>query len=518
MEALDGLSLGLRQVLDPSNFLFMALGVLLGLVVGVLPGLGGTAGVALLLPVTVFMEPAAAILMLAGIYWGAIYGGAITSILFGVAGEPWSVAVMFDGRPLAKQGKAGLALMAAFTVSFTGAIGAALLFTFLAEPFAGLALRFSAPELLAVLLLTFSTFVGLGSESPFKTIAMIAAGLLLTTVGLDLVTGTPRLTFGTLTLLQGFDFIPVTIGLFGIGELLFNATERIRGLISGTHQKPKIADFVLSVKIMIQRWWTFLTNLMIGFVTGLLPGLGATPASFMAWGVARRTSKHPERFGKGEIEGVMAPEIANNAAGTAAILPMLTLGIPGSPTAAVIMAGLFLWGMIPGPTLFEEQPDVVWGFITGLYFSNTIAFLLCLFATPLLAMVLRVPYAILTPIIVVFCVAGAYSVNNSMFDVWLVFIFGLIGFVLRLLKYPLAPFVVALVLGFPTEAALRRTLILGDGSLGIVFGRPIAAVLTVVALLLFMQPLLSWVIGRVRGPRRAGKEEEEEEAVEVGVK
>jgi putative tricarboxylic transport membrane protein len=506
MEALEGLRIGLGQVLDTSNFFFMAVGVLLGLIVGVLPGLGGTAGVALLLPVTAFMDPTAAILMLAGIYWGAIYGGAITSILFGVAGEPWSVAVMFDGRPLAKQGKAGLALMAAFTVSFIGAIGAALLFTFLAAPFAGLALRFSAPEILAVLLLTFSTFVGLGAESPFKTIAMIAAGLLLTTVGLDLVTGTPRLTFGKLTLLQGFDFIPVTIGLFGIGELLFNATERVRGLISKTHEKPTLGDFVVAVKIMIRRWWTFLINLMIGFVTGLLPGLGATPASFMAWGVARRTSKHPERFGKGEIEGVMAPEIANNAAGTAAILPMLTLGIPGSPTAAVIMAGLFIWGMIPGPTLFEENRDVVWGFITGLYFSNTIAFLMCLFATPLLAMVLRIPYAILTPIIVVFCIAGAYSVNNSMFDVWLVLIFGVIGFVLRVLQYPIAPFVVALVLGFPAEAAVRRTLILGDGSLWILFDRPIAAVVTVVALLLFMQPLLSSVVGRVRAARRAGKE------------
>ena len=518
MDALNGLSTGLGQVLDPSNFLFMTIGVVLGLFVGVLPGLGGTAGVALLLPVTVFMAPTAAILMLAGIYWGAIYGGAITSILFGVAGEPWSVAVMFDGRPLAKQGKAGLALMAAFTVSFTGAIGAALLFTFLADPFAGLALRFAAPELLAVLLLTFSTFIGLGGEAPFKTLAMIAAGLLLTTIGLDVVTGTPRLTFGTLSLLQGVDFIPVTIGLFGLGEVLFNATERVRGVISETHQKPGFADFVLAVKIQIQRRWTMLTNLLIGFVTGLLPGLGATPASFMAWGVARRTSKHPERFGKGEVEGVMAPEIANNAAGTAAILPMMTLGIPGSPTAAVIMAGLFMWGMTPGPTLFEENREVVWGFITSLYFSNAIAFLLCLFATPFLASVMRVPYAILTPIIVVFCIAGAYTVNNSMFDVWLVIIFGFVGLVLRLLKYPLAPFVVALVLGFPTEAAVRRTLILGDGSFGILFGRPIAAVLTVIAVLLFLQPLIWWVIGRVRAPRQAGKEGAEEEEVEVAVK
>lgn len=518
MEALEGLRIGLGQVLDPSNFLFMTIGVMLGLVVGVLPGLGGTAGVALLLPVTVFMAPSAAILMLAGIYWGSLFGGSITSILFGVAGEPWSVATMFDGRPLAKQGKAGLALMAAFTGSFTGAIGATLLFTFVATPLAGLALRFGPPELFAVLLLTFSTFVGLGGAPPFKTIAMIAAGLLLTTVGLDVVTGTPRLTFGTFTLLPGIDFIPVTIGLFGIAEILYGATERVRGLIAVTQMKPTFTDFLLAIKTQLRLWYIALTNFLLGFVVGMLPGLGATPSSFMAWGVTRRTSKHPERFGKGAIEGVMAPETANNAAGTAAILPMLTLGIPGSPTAAVIMAGLFIWGMQPGPTLFEDNPDVVWGFITGLYFSNTLAFLTCLFATPLLAMVMRVPYAILTPVILVFCIAGAYSVNNSMFDVWLVLIFGVIGVVLRVLQYPVAPFIVALVLGFPTEAALRRTLILGDGSLGILFGRPIAAVLTVVALLLFMQPLFSSVISRVRAARRAGKEEEEEEAVEVEVK
>ncbi|MPZ87104.1 MAG: tripartite tricarboxylate transporter permease [Nitriliruptorales bacterium] len=479
----------------------MLLGTVLGLLVGVLPGIGGTAGVAILLPVTVFIAPGAAIMMLAGIYWGSMYGGIVTSILFGVPGNPWSVAVMFDGRPLAKQGRAGLAMMAAFTVSFTGAIGAALLFTFLAQPFASLALRFGAPELFAILLLAFATFVGLGGQSPFKTLAMIAAGLLLATIGLDTISGTPRLTFGTFSLLQGIHFIPVTIGLFGVGEILYNATERIRGLVADTHVKPRFADFVYAVKVQVRRWWAFLLNLAIGFVTGLLPGLGATPASFMAYGIARRTSKHPEDFGKGSIEGVMAPEIANNAAGTAAILPMLTLGIPGSPTAAVIMAGLFIWGLTPGPLLFEQNREFVWGFITSLYFSNTVAFLICIFLTPLLAMVLRVPYAILTPIIVVFSLAGAFTVNNSLFDIWLVLIFGVLGLLLRILDYPLAPLVVALVLGFPTEAELRRTLILGDGSPGILFTRPISAVVIVVALLLFAQPLIALVVKRLRkGP------------------
>ena len=496
----------------------MLLGTVLGLLVGVLPGIGGTAGVAILLPVTVFINPGAAIMMLAGIYWGSMYGGIVTSILFGVPGNPWSVAVMFDGRPLAKQGKAGLAMTAAFTVSFTGAIFAALLFTFLAMPFAGIALRFSAPELFAALLVAFGTFVGLGGESPSKTIIMIAFGLLLSTVGLDALTGTPRLTFGTFTLLRGIHFIPVTIGLFGVGEILYNATERVRGLIADTHVKPRLADFLLAVKIEIERWWAFLTHALLGFVTGVLPGLGATPASFMAYGIARRTSKHPETFGKGNLEGVMAPETANNAAGTAAILPMLTLGIPGSPTAAIIMAGLFMWGLTPGPTMFEQNPDFVWGFITSLYFSNTAAFLICLFLTPLLAMVLRVPYAILTPIIVVFSLAGAYTVNNSVFDMWLVVIFGALGLALRLLKYPLAPLIVALVLGFPTEAALRRTLIMGEGSMGILFQRPISAALLVVALALFAQPLISGARRRMGRARRGVEEPPEDQKEEVTAK
>jgi putative tricarboxylic transport membrane protein len=319
-----------------------------------------------------------------------------------------------------------------------------------------------------------------------------------------------------LQLLNGIHFVPVTIGLFGIGELLFNASERVRGLMADTHVRPGLADFLHALRVHVQRIRLLIATTLMGFLTGLLPGLGATPSSFMAYGMARRLSKEPEKFGTGKLEGVMAPESANNAAGTAAILPMLTLGIPGSPTAAVIMAGLFMWGLTPGPGLFDEAPEFVWGFITSLYFSNGIAFLICLLLTPVLALILRTPYAILTPIIVIFSLAGAYTVNNSFFDVWLVLVFGVLGLFLRMLKYPLAPFIVALVLGFPTEANLRRTLILGDGSLEILFERPISAVVTVAAILLFLQPLIARVIRTLRARRRPPSDAVEVEAPTPG--
>jgi len=508
VEALGLLALGFQELLQPARLGFMFLGIILGLVNGVIPGVGGTTGVAVLLPITVFLEPTAALIMLAGIYWGSMYGGAITSILFAVPGNPWSVATMFDGRPLAKMGRAGLAMSAAFTVSFVGAIIASVLFTFFAIPFAETALRFGPPELLAILLIAFGTFVGLGG-SPLKALVMIAAGFLLSTVGLDVVTGMPRLTFGTITLLQGFHFVPITIGLFGVGEVLNNAAERHKLKIEELTAAAKLGlgDILESFRALRRHIWLTIASALLGFITGILPGVGATPASFMAYGMARKLSRHPERFGQGVVEGVMAPEAANNAAGTGSILPMLVLGVPGSPTAAIMMAGIFMWGLLPGPSLFIERPDFVWAFVASLYLANVVAFAICLFATPLLAALLRTPYALLAPIIVILCVLGAYAIQNSFLDVWLVLIFGILGFVLRRLQYPLAPLVVALVLGDPTETALRQSLIMSDGSMAIFFTRPIAAPLAVAALLLFLLPLIQpaarWALRWMTGPVRA---------------
>ncbi|MFQ5939914.1 MAG: tripartite tricarboxylate transporter permease, partial [Alphaproteobacteria bacterium] len=353
MESLELLMTGFAALSEPARLGFMMLGVILGLLVGVIPGVGGTTGVAILLPITVFIDPISALTMLGGIYWGAMYGGLITSILFGVPGNPWSVATMFDGRPLAKQGKAGLAMATGFSVSFIGALIASVLFTFFALPFAEIALKFGAPEMFAVLMIAFGTFIGMGG-APAKAMIMIAAGFLLSTVGLDVVTGQPRLTFGSISMLTGFHFVPVTIGLFGLGEVLTNAAERYKVQIEEMTRAAKLGlhDITAGVSAVYKNKFLAIGCGLLGFVTGILPGAGATPASFMGYGFARRISRHPERFGQGAIEGVIAPEAANNAAGTGAILPMLVLGIPGSPTAAILMAGVFMWGFIPGPRLF----------------------------------------------------------------------------------------------------------------------------------------------------------------------
>lgn len=499
MEALDLLMVGMESLMTPSRIGFMLLGVILGLLVGVLPGVGGTTGVAILLPISVYLEPISALTMLAGIYWGAMYGGLITSILFAVPGNPWSVAVMFDGRPLALQGKAGLAMAVGFCVSFIGAIVASILFTFFAQPFAEVALRFGPPEMFAILMLAFGTFIGMGG-SPWKALIMIAAGFLLAAVGIDPVTGQPRFTFGSIALLQGFHFVPITIGLFGVGEVLSNAADRYKLQIEEMTKAAKLGmqDIFGGLHAVWNAKWLALGSALLGFVTGVLPGAGATPGSFIAYGVARRVSHTPEKFGTGHVEGVVAPEAANNAAGTAAILPMLVLGIPGSPTAAILMAGVFMWGFIPGPTLFTEEPEFVWGFIASLYLANLAAVVICLTSTPVLAAILRTPYAIIAPVIIVFCFVGSYAIQNSMLDIWYTLIFGVLGFVFRRLEFPLAPLVIALVLGFPTEQALRQSLIMSDASLMVFFSSGIGAAVMSVAILLFLLPVIQMIWRRVR--------------------
>ncbi|MBI4524117.1 MAG: tripartite tricarboxylate transporter permease, partial [Deltaproteobacteria bacterium] len=463
--------------------------------------LGGTSGAAILLPLTFVMPPSSAIVFLSCIYWGALFGGAITSILFNIPGEPWSVATMFDGHPMAKSGRAGQALGSAFVPGFFSAMIAVLLFTFFAPPLAEFALRFGPPENFAVLLLAFSTFTGLGGGSPAKALAATAIGFMLATVGLDFVTGRPRLTFGSITMLSGFSFITVSIGLFGIGEILHSAEETLA--IKGIRAKVGLKDFWLVLRTIAQHIVSFLTGSLLGFWIGIMPGTGATPASFLSYGLAKKFSRHPERFGTGIPEGVMATETAAHAAGIGSLLPMITLGIPGSPTAAVILGGLYIWGLLPGPQLFIEQKDFVWGLIASMYIGNAMGVLLCLFLVPLFAAIMRIPSPILTPIIVLLSMIGAYAVNNSTFDIWLVFLFGLIGYMFKKLNYPLAPLVVALVLGDMTEEALRQSLILSDGSIAVFFTRPIAGTLMVFSLFLFFLPALQLLWRRVMSSNSA---------------
>lgn len=496
MEALANLLLGFTVALTPYNVIVAAIGVFLGVVIGVLPGLGGTSGVAILLPLTFGMPPTSGIIFLASIYWGALFGGAITAILFNIPGEPWSVATCFDGYPMAKQGRAGEALACAFIPGFFASLISIVLFTFFAPPLAELALKFGPPEYFAVLLLAFSTFAGLGGGSLAKTLISVFIGFLLASVGLDFITGKPRLTFGSIELLAGFSFITACIGLFGLGEILLSAEEALQ--FRGVQAKVKIGDIWVVVKSVVQHVWTFMTGTILGFWIGVMPGTGATPASFMSYGIAKQYSSHPEKFGTGVREGVIATESAAHAAGIGALLPLVTLGIPGSPTAAVMLGGLYIWGLRPGPMLFSEKPDFVWGLIASMYIGNVMGLLMCLLLVPLFAAILRTPYAILVPLIVLLSAIGAYAVKNMMLDIWLLLIFGVIGYVFKKLKYPLAPLVVALVLGDMTEEALRQSLIMSDGSIAIFLTRPIAAFFVVAALLLFFLPALRALARRIR--------------------
>jgi putative tricarboxylic transport membrane protein len=488
VEELNALFNGFAVALTPFNIMLMLVGVMLGVIIGVLPGLGGANGIAILLPLTFTMSPTSAIIMLSCIYWGALFGGAITSILFNIPGEPWSVATTFDGYPMAQQGKAGEALTISFTSSFIGALFAIIMITFLAPLVAKFALRFGPPEFFAVYLLTFCSFVGMNKGSPFKVLSAMMLGFGLATVGMDSVTGQLRLTFGSTELMRGFDFLIAVIGLFGIGEILQSMEEGLN--FSGKTAKIR-AKVVFETWAKLPRYWaTSLRSCLIGCWMGITPG-GATPAAFMSYGLAKQMSKNPQNFGKGDEVGLIAPETANNAAGTAALLPMLSLGIPGSPTAAVLLGGLLIWGLQPGPLLFIEQPDFVWGLIASMYLGNIAALFVVLTCVPIFASILKIPFSIIAPVIIVICSVGAFTVNNAMFDVWLMLGFGVLGYLFKKLDYPMAPMVLALVLGDRAEDSFRQAMLLSQGSLDIFFSNTLVGTITTLALVLLFWPLIS---------------------------
>jgi putative tricarboxylic transport membrane protein len=486
MEQINDLMHGFGVALTGPNILFMLVGILMGVLIGVLPGLGGANGIAILLPLTFSMNPTSAIIMLSCIYWGALFGGAITSILFNIPGEPWSVATTFDGYPMAQTGRAAQALTAAFTSSFVGALFAVMLITFLAPLLAKFALKFGPAEFFAVQLLTFCSFVGMSKEPPAKVIASMMLGFALAAVGLDNVTGQLRMTFGSPELLKGFDFLIAVIGLFGIGEILLTMEEGLA--FKGKSAKINFKVVWQTWKELPRYWMTFVRSTAVGCWMGITPG-GATPASFMSYGIARRMSKDPQSFGKGNIEGVLAPETAAHAAGTSALLPMLTLGIPGSPTAAVLLGGLLIWGLQPGPMLFVEQKEFVWGLIASMYLGNIVGLIVVLTTVPWWAAILRIPFSVIAPVIVVICAIGAYTVNSSMFDVIMMLVFGVVGYLFKKLRYPLAPMVLALVLGKMAESSFRQAMLLSDGSVSIFWSNPLVASIAGLAIALLLWPL-----------------------------
>ncbi|HTH93812.1 MAG TPA: tripartite tricarboxylate transporter permease [Rhodocyclaceae bacterium] len=498
MEDFNALLHGFTVVLTLQNAGLMLIGILLGIVVGVLPGLGGPNGVAILLPLTFGMSPTSAIILLSCIYWGALFGGAITSVLFNIPGEAWSVATTFDGYPMAQNGQAGAALTNAFTGSFLGAIAGVLLITFLAPRVAAFALEFGPPEFFAVFFLTLCSFVGLGKEPKPKIMISMGLGLLLAEVGMDTVSGDLRMTFGFNTLLRGFDFLVVVIGLFGISEILITIED-------GLAFKGKKADIDLKVVLrtwaQLPRYWmTMLRSVAVGCWMGVTPG-GAVAASFMGYGLAKRFSKDPDSFGKGNPEGVLAPETAAHAAGTSALLPMLALGIPGSATAAVLLGGLMIWGLQPGPLLFTEQKDFVWGLIASMYLGNIAGLIIVLSTVPLFAAILKIPFSIIAPMILMVCAVGAYTVLSSTDDIWFMAIFGIVGYAFKKLDYPLAPLVLAIVLGDRLEDSFRQSMLTSKGSLAIFWSNGLCGTITTLAILLLLSP----VFGKLRARLRNGK-------------
>ncbi len=495
LEQVQYLMTGFETTLSLYHIALMAGGVLLGILVGVLPGLGAPNGVTLLLPLTFTMEPVSAIILLSSMYWGALFGGSTTSILFNIPGEPSSVATTFDGYPMARNGRAAEALSTAFLSAGFGAMVGVMVVTLIANAIADFALKFGPAEFFAVYLLTFCSYLVSGG-SPLKTLASLCIGLILAAVGMDTVSGEVRLTFGSDTLVSGVSFLAAVVGLFGIGELLVTVEEGLR--FEGLHARVTWRTVWESAKKLPSHGVTLIRSTLVGCWMGITPG-GPTAASFMSYGLAKRFSKFRAGFGKGEPDGVVAPETADHSAGVSALLPMLALGVPGSATAAVMMGGLMIWGLQPGPMLFIEKPEFVWGLISSMYVANIVAVVLVLATIPLFSSILRLPFAVIGPLIIVICLIGAYTIGGKMSDVYIALAFGLVGYVFKKLEYPIAPLILAMVLGDKTEDAFRQSMLLSDGSLAVFFSNGLVGTIFTAALL-----LLAWSsVGRLFKKRGA---------------
>ncbi|MCP5151424.1 MAG: tripartite tricarboxylate transporter permease [Chromatiales bacterium] len=498
MEILAQLSDGFLVAFQPLNLVLVLVGVTLGLFIGAMPGLGSVNGVAILLPMTFLVPPTGAIIFLAAIYYGAMYGGAISSIMLGIPGASTAVATTFDGRPLALKGYADRALVAAATASFVGGTISVVLFTLFAPPLAKWALAFGTPEEFALMLLAFATFVGLGGDDIPKTLFSIFIGLALSSVGLDIVSGEPRLIFFDLPgFFHGINFLVLAIGIYGIGEMLWTI-ETSRGEVQVLQAKVNLERILDGLRRMKEALGAMLMGSFLGYFVGILPAAGATPGSLMAYGVAKSMAKDGNTFGEGNIKGIAAPESANNAASTGSMLPMLTLGIPGSPTTAILLGGMVIWGLDPGPRLFVEQQEFVWGLIASLYSANLFALVVNIALIPALIWVLRMPFTILVPVVFILCVVGGYATTQDMHDIWLMLIFGVVGYLLRKLDYPMAPAVLAIVLGPLAESSMRQSLMMSHGSPLIFFERPLSGTIMVIALVLFVLPAVNALRRRMR--------------------
>ena len=485
---------GFAVVLEPTNLLYCLLGVVIGMLVGVLPGLGPAATIAILLPVTIGIEPVTAIIMLSGIFYGAQYGGTITSVLLTLPGEASSVVTVFDGHALARQGKAGTALGIAAIGSFIGGTVSIIALTFLAPLVAGFALDFGPPEYAALALLGILLVATVSSGSRLKAVIAAAIGLLLATIGRDAFTGGERFTFGNLSLADGLDFVPIAMGLFGLGEILYSLEERH----STVSAPATVANVWPSKKDLKQSSGAIGRGSVLGFLLGLLPGGGATLASLAAYAMEKKRAKQPERFGQGAVEGVAGPETANNAAATSSFIPLLTLGIPANATMAVIFGALLIQGVSPGPQLVTQEPDLFWGVVNSMYIGNILLLIMSIPLVGLFVKILRVRPAILAPITVLITLVGVYTVNNDVFDIVLVIAFGLIGYLMKKFGFDPGPMVLAFVLGSLLEDSLRRSLLIFDGNPSGFFTRPISGTLLALFLLVAFVPMIRAALSRRR--------------------
>ncbi len=475
--------------------MFCFLGILIGTLIGVLPGLGPSATISLLLPSTYYLSPTSAVIMLAGVYYGAMYGGSTTSILVNIPGEAASVVTCLDGYQMARQGRAGPALGIAAFGSFIAGTLSVIGLMIAAPTLARFALRFGPPEYFSLIFLAFSVLIYLASGSMLKAIMMAAAGVFTGSIGTDFITGDPRFNYGSLTLSDGIGLVPAVMGLFGIAEVLENIEKEKKAEVMNARVKglfPTLQDWGKSLPAILR-------GTAVGFLLGIIPGGGSVIASFASYAVEKKISKNPEKFGKGAIEGVAGPESANNSATGANFIPLLTLGVPANVVMALILGALMIHGVRPGPMLIQEQPGLFWGVVTSMYIGNGMLLVLNLPMIALWVRILLIPYNLLFPLILLFCVIGVYSLNNNIWEIIIMLIFGVIGYLMRRFKYEAAPFIFALVLAPIMENALRQSLLMSEGSFAIFFSQPISCVLLMAGLILFLIPVFPWFKRRQLG-------------------
>lgn len=495
-ESIQHLFAGFGIATTMANLLYCLLGAVAGTLVGILPGLGPIAGIALLIPITFGLSPTSAIIMLCGIYYGAMYGGSTTSILLNVPGETASVITCIEGYQMAQRGKAGPALAMCAIGSFVAGTLAIFGMVFLAPPLAQAALAFGPPEYFSLMVCGFIVLSNVTGGSLLKSLMMAVVGLIIGTVGLDPVTGDYRFTFDTTYLLSGIEFVAVAIGLFGIAEVLANADQPSEKLEQSVIM-PRFRDLFPSFQDLRRSIGAILRGAGIGFGVGLVPGPAPVLATYASYMTEKRVSRHPEAFGKGAIEGLAGPEAANNAACQAAFIPLFVLGIPFAPPTAILLGALMIHGVVPGPMMIREHPDVFWGVIASMYIGNFLLLLLNLPFVPFFASILRIPKKILLPLVMLFCITGMYTVNNSVNDIWLMLSMGILGYMMRKWVYDAAPLLLALVIGPKMEVAFRQSLMLSHGDFGVFVERPFSLAFLVVTLLFLLVPSFRFITGRV---------------------